>query len=231
MNKKNRNDALWVITSYFNWCRYDSKWHNYLEFRRRMEADGVNLLTVECAMTGSEFQLPRDPSVIQVRASSVLWQKERLLNIGLENLPASARFVAWVDCDLIFSNQKWQQQTVATLERFGVVELYENMIRLPAGRMRPLPEDKPSNSFMAGMRAAAIGAVKPRLGHPGFAWAARRDVLEACGGFYDGCIVGGADRVMAHAWFGDFHNNIVEKSLLARLNPITLSGRDWRTAS
>jgi hypothetical protein len=41
------------------------------------------------------------------------------------------------------------------------------------------------------------------LGHPVFAWAARRDVITAAG-FYDRSIIGGGDRIMLNAFTGHY---------------------------
>jgi len=53
------------------------------------------------------------------------------------------------------------------------------------------------------------------IGHPGFAWAFRRDSFEC---FYDKFIVGGGDVVMCEAFYGSFqyenmYNNQVSKNM------------------
>jgi hypothetical protein len=148
-----------------------------------------------------------------------MWQKERLLNIALGALPRDCRFVAWVDCDLLFQNPLWWREAAEVLNEFGIVQLFEGMVRLQRGSLVVTDSDSRSLSFMGGLRESVSRNMPARLGHPGFAWAARREVLEACGGFYDACIVGGADRVMAHAWFGDYHAEIVESIALGMIEP------------
>ena len=41
------------------------------------------------------------------------------------------------------------------------------------------------------------------LGHPGFAWAARREVMDVAG-FYDRSIIGGGDRIMLNGFTGHY---------------------------
>jgi hypothetical protein len=214
-----KSRAFWVVTSYFNWCRFESKLANYKVFCAQVKLAGLNLITVECALSGEPFQLPSSREVIQVRTNSIMWQKERLLNVALDSLPRECRFVAWIDCDLLFQNPSWQLEAANALETVGVVQLFEEMIRLPRGSCRITGGETPSLSFMGGLRDSVTRNVPARLGHPGFAWAARKDVLEACDGFYDACIVGGSDRVMAHAWFGDYHAPIVREIALGRIWP------------
>lgn len=217
-------DSLWIITSYFNWCRYKSKYDNYKVFCDGIRKMGVNLLTIECALMDHKFQLPAGRNVVHVRTASIMWQKERLLNIAIDALPATCQFVVWVDCDLIFTSSTWVSETISGLEQYAVLQPFDKMIRLPKGRTVSQIGDAVSTSFMGGIRASAEGVAPPRVGHPGFAWAARRDVLEACNGLYDACIVGGADRVIAHAFFGDYHGKVVSKIVLGGLGDHYL---DW----
>lgn len=40
----------------------------------------------------------------------VLWQKERLLNLAIDSLPADVDAVAWLDADLIWFNHGWVEE-------------------------------------------------------------------------------------------------------------------------
>ncbi|MFX5494217.1 hypothetical protein ABTD62_20980, partial [Acinetobacter baumannii] len=81
-----------------------SRRRNYGLFMQGMREAGVPCLTVECAFGDAPFDLPPSLDVIQIRSETLLWQKERLLNLGASWLPASCRFVAWIDCDILFDN-------------------------------------------------------------------------------------------------------------------------------
>jgi hypothetical protein len=209
--------SVWVITSYFNWSRFHSKIENYWTFRTELEKLGANLLTVECALSNQAFEIPPGRGVIHVRTASLLWQKERLLNIALDALPNTCRFVAWVDCDLIFLNKQLLGDIVAQLQNHAVVQLFDGMIRLLRGHVTAEGCAVPAGSFMGGLLDSVMRPATARVGHPGFAWAGRREILEACNGFYDACIVGGADRVMAHAFLGDYHAPVVSRIAMGRI--------------
>ena len=73
---------LWVITSYFNPCRYKTKRENYDTFMEGMRETGANVLTAELAFDNEEFELAPGPAVLQLRGGGVMWQKERLLNLA-----------------------------------------------------------------------------------------------------------------------------------------------------
>jgi hypothetical protein len=218
---------LVMVTAYFNWCHYETKHTNYLAFAQGLKDAGVPLITVECALYGDRFELPA-ANTIRVRTSSILWQKERLLNIAFGSLPASCDMVAWADCDLLFTEERWPDLTVRLLSHVPVVQLFEQKVRLPRGRLAREKGDEVLLGFMAKVQRNPLdwpAFVKPRIGHPGFAWALRRSVAQKCQ-LYDGCVTGGADRIIAHAWFGDDASALIKKILPDNRNPYY---RQWAT--
>jgi hypothetical protein len=108
---------LIAITTYFNPCRYQTRRQNYDLFMASLRKTGVTCLTVECAFPGQAFELPRSAGVIQMRAETLLWQKERLLNLAASWLPKSCRYVAWLDCDIVFENKNWGRDLVQVLKQ------------------------------------------------------------------------------------------------------------------
>jgi hypothetical protein len=142
-------DDLWILTSYFNPHRYDTKRRNYQRFLDKIERAQLNWMVVECAFGNTPFELRRSPRVLQIRASDVMWQKERLLNIAIQRLPHDCEKVAWVDCDIIFENADWAIQTSELLDQVPVVQPFDKAVRLPVGRSRHNESDK----FFAGFCA------------------------------------------------------------------------------
>ena len=154
----------------------------------------------------------------RTKAGNTLWQKERLLNIALQNLPRSVDKVLWLDSDLIFLNDNWVPETAALLDSFPVVQPFGWMTYLPAGQgadyaltqltTLPLGQGVGSVYHGAGLGIQSFPDHVWRssflLGHPGFAWAARREVMQAAGGFYDRSIIGGGDRILLHAFTGHY---------------------------
>ncbi len=207
--------ALHAITCLFNPGGYRTKLANYRAFRERLARQGVPLLTVECAFAGQSFELEPAADVLQIRATAVMWQKERLLNLGLRALPASATKVAWLDADVLFARDDWARETAARLDEWPVVQPFDAAIRLPRGHGEFSGEGNAWRGF------AAIYAQSPNEflrgdfdahGHTGFAWAARRDWLDEFG-LYDACIAGSGDHMMAHAFIGDWDSRCIGRIL------------------
>lgn len=193
---------LVAITTYFNPCRYRTRRANYDLFMEGMRAAGVPCVTVECAFGDQPFELPDGIDVMRVRASSLLWQKERLLNLAASWLPRSVRYVAWLDCDVLFSNPDWARDTVALLKRRKVVQLFETCRRLDRDGTG---EVEPRAVSFAATTCRDIGTMDADRydvhGHTGYAWAMRREIFDEIG-LYEAAVSGSADHFMAHAVYG-----------------------------
>lgn len=207
---RNGPTDLWVITCYFNPCRYQSRYQNYLQFAQNLRKQKVQLCTVEL---GAPVHLPPDSAdlYIGIEETDILWAKERLLQIALERLPASCRYVAWCDCDILFQDPQWAWQTVDALQIHRVIQPFTTCYFLGAletpAKHGMFP---PSCSFARwyARRHRTISHTPDVIsnGHPGYVWAARRDVLQRIG-FYDKCILGHADVVMAIAFSHSAHRD------------------------
>lgn len=206
-------DDLWVVTCYFNPSGYRTKRRNYERFAAKLRRSGLNWLAVECAFGSAPFTLPPSPNVFQVRGRDVMWQKERLLNLAIAGLPAACTKVAWLDCDVLFANPEWAVETSALLERCAVVQPFKWAIRLPRWHGAYWGFGASWKSFAAvyakNLRLLLKGNFD-RHGHTGFAWAARREVLERHG-LYDACIAGSGDHMMAHAMCGDWTTRCITR--------------------
>jgi len=204
--ESNGQQDIAVVTCYFNPDGYKTKRLNYDRFKERLIAAGAFLLTIECAFNGDEFDLPEAPNTLRVRTSTILWQKERLLNIAIDKLPSHVTKVAWIDCDLIFENEDWLGETSRQLDKFNVVQPFEVAVRLPRNKMEDDGAGERFIGFGATFRQNPLSLTAKgkftRHGHTGFAWAARREALRY--GLYDGCISGNGDHLMAHAFVGDW---------------------------
>lgn len=194
-----------VVTTYYNPKRYKLRRKNYDIFINLLKDSGIPTLTVECAFGDDEFELPADKSVFQIRSQSLLWQKERLLNLWVEQLPRKYKYIAWIDCDVIFLNKNWAVDTVKLLKEYKVVQCFKTALRLK----------KNYNFWKVQDRIFSFGTIAPHHtdlldcgrydlhGHTGFAWAMRREIFDKVW-LYDHAIIWSADHFMAHACFNTY---------------------------
>jgi hypothetical protein len=232
--KKELPGTIWGLTTFFNPVGYKNKYKNYKLFRYKTKKQGLKLLAVELAFGDAPFELNPDSAdiLIQLRGEekNIMWQKERLLTIGLKNLPKNCDKVVWLDCDIRFMRDDWIEQTSKLLREYPVVQPYSVVMRLQKGDV----------DYNAGLKADVkvldnkdiyygfgyqvnkygeeiIGKEFSKHGHGGFAWAARKEVLDKIG-FYDKMLVGSADLFMAKAFCGRVHDMFEQTSPQALLD-------------
>lgn len=201
-----------VVSTYFNPSHYASRLKNFALFRRHLAAP---LFVVEFSPDGA-FELGDDAadSVLRVSPGAVLWQKERMLNLALERLPASVRHIAWVDCDFVFPDRDWLDATRQLLDRYELVQCFSELVNLEEGEAiaaASSPDRAPSGYAIAYLEQAVrhrpeLASFRTlRHAFQGGAWAARRDLMQRHG-FYDAMILGGADRALAAACLGRYQD-------------------------
>jgi hypothetical protein len=207
-------NRFWTVTSFYNPVRYRRRLQNYRVFRSKLVTP---LLAVEHSLDGN-FELTRNDAdiVIQVAGGDCMWQKERLLNVGIANLPADCDYLAWIDNDIVLERSNWPQQAVSLLRQAKLCQLYRRVWHL----RKDTPEDaiNVSNSTLfhdseawarsEGLASPAIplpvGPHVPQRKHfkRGHAWCAvREDVARH--GLYDRNVIGGGDSMMAFAALGE----------------------------
>lgn len=204
--------SLWAVAAFFNPVGYSTPLENYRRFRRGLREQSVPLLTVELGYGSRPFDLGPDDAelLVQIRGGDVLWQKERLLNLGISRLPEDCDKVAWLDADILFDRDDWAVETARLLQEYVVVQPFLEVVRLgpggPPGDVGALPVGRGEGEVYYGMAygVAAKGrrslASFARHGSPGIAWAARRDLLRKHG-IYDREPLGGGDMLTARGMY------------------------------
>lgn len=226
LDSKSRPTDLIVVTCYFNPQSYHSRRVNYERFASALQDRGIPLLTIECALGERPFELSDGPASIRVRAQSVLWHKERLINIAIKKASLSFTKIAWVDADVLFEDPSWFWRASEALETWPVIQLFDEVVRLPRNTQSYSSEHPSWTSFAARSQRSPGCHLHGwfRHGHTGYAWAASREVLQ--NGLYEMCISGGNDHLMAHAFVGDWHSRCID-GLVGLGSALHISFRRW----
>lgn len=207
-NNNKKMDDVWGITTFFNPVGYRSKKRNYNFFRKKSKKQGLKLVTVELAFDNAKFELRKGDAdiLLQLRTDSknVMWQKERLMNIALKNVPKSCNKIIWIDCDVFFENNDWVEKVSASLDKYMIVQPFSKFIRLGKG----VKKTSQNNIFSVDNKIDLFGQVYslynnlPNNYISGLAWAFRREVFED-NLFYDEAILGSGDRLMSYAFYNE----------------------------
>ncbi len=201
-----------VVCCYFNNAGYESRLRNYVAFSDGLQATGLHLLTIELAFGDEPYQLETGyGETLHLRSSDVMWQKERLLNIGISRLlDRGFKKIIWLDADIILDEPEiWAWQVAAVLEKSLLCQVFSDVVIdtskgapsylmtssvkhwMESGQVFEQPSRWPSRRYPLGL---------PR-GNPGFGWAARADLLQEHP-LYDRAIVGGGDSLVFAASCG-----------------------------
>ena len=168
-----------------------------MAFRKSSKAQSLKLLTVELALNNDNFVLTEKDAdiLIQVRSNSVMWHKEKMLNIAIKNLPIECTKICWLDCDLIFHNSNWVKETSKLLNKHDLVQPF-SIIMQTNKKGKVINQ---SYGFGYHCKNAPHNVDHADVGKNatwGFAWASKKSYIEKCGGFYDKNIVGGGDNII-----------------------------------
>lgn len=213
--------VLYVVTCITNPEQYARRYELYHEFEARLLSlePRVQLYTCEGALADRPFEVTSatNPRHIQVRCDDALWHKENLINLAVQRLPNSWRYVAWIDADVQFINPNWHQDTIHQLQQFPVVQLFTHAIDLgPAYETMHVHHSFASLYAKNGFRPSpAQGEDYYKHWHPGFAWAMTRTAWDGIGGLVDFAILGSGDHHMAQAFIGNVQASIPKGTEIA----------------
>lgn len=193
-------DKLTAIIPYHNPCNWRNRFNIHQLTVASLKAQNADVFVIQCKHTGDNLldesvphwinlntnklpqlvtrePLPEIAADITVESNSVLWQKERLINVALQHIDSD--YVAWIDNDLLFDDKDWVAHTIDLLQNNDYVHLFKTLKYLRSDN-RTVEIEK-------------IGAVaEPSARNcPGGAWAATRDAMKT--GLYDAHITGGGD--------------------------------------
>ena len=224
-----------VITCFFNPQNSPYRTKAFQQFYSSIEH--LNHRIIECVIGDAKPQLPYSPNITRVNTPHLLWHKEALLNKIVSELPKKFKYVFWVDADVIFTNHRWLTEGVEQLQNNNVIQPFEYCIHLEKDEtfpsfdtelakehindVVPTSQRRIWRSFSANYVDTSLASNEnyDKHGHVGFAWGARREVLDKVP-LYDKALVGGADHIIAHAAAGHIPHRCIDKSFTDDLDDV-----------
>lgn len=182
--KRDDPKDLAAVCCYFNACHYKIKFSNYKIFRKGIVRTGIKLLTVELAFGDDPFELTGFSNVLQLRTGrkNIMWQKERLLNIGIKKLIEEGyQKIAWLDADVVFENDNWAKDLSKKLDRYPLVQVFRSF-------KRQKEKGKDDYSYSSASHYKNTKKITSKEAVPGLGWAAWSSILEKVP-LYDAAVV------------------------------------------
>lgn len=203
--------TLHVIGMVSNPVRYASRYRLLDAFRAQTVGKvDVKFHLAEVALRHRQFVgTTGAPGELQLRCDDELWHKENALNLTVAKVLAddpTAEYFAFVDADVTFARPDWAEETLHQLQHYQVVQMFSTAQDVgpkfdPLGKVHTgFVYAYCNDENFHGDKAKQWGYTSG--GHPGYAWAWRREALDAVGGLIDYAIVGGGDRHMACGLIG-----------------------------
>lgn len=231
LNRQPATSPLWAITSYFNPLGWRRRPDNYRVFAQHLRRQ-LPLATIEWSIDGN-FELGAQDAdlLVQVQGGDLMWQKERLLNLLVPQLPSACTAVAWVDADVLLERADWPEAALQALQQHAVVQLFSDVRHLGPLPMASLLSDGPGDALSLLDRVGLVSMIPPGTVDkaawflarpppmtpaeelsPGFGWAASRDWLRHFP-LFDAWVIGGGDSAYCHALLGSTERVVQRHSL------------------
>ena len=204
-------ELLHVITTHFNPVRFNKPRELRHDFIEHMLNSNVKLTVIECTYGDRPPEIRQTDGVnhITVRADTIVWNKENLINLAVQRLPSDWKYVAWIDGDIVFRNKNWAADTVHALQQYNIVQPWVNALDL--GPHDSLIQAHKSFCFQywnkhpvvaEGTNWWKFNSGPYEYPHPGYAWATTRSVWTQLGGLFEKGAVGAGDHHMALSLIG-----------------------------
>lgn len=209
-----QTDKLPVITTVFNASGFQRRYDLYGDFARRMRNQDADLYTVEIAYHDQPFMVTQagNDHHIQLRSTSVMFHKENASNVGTTFLPPDWEYVAFLDCDVQFLDDRWITHSLEALQQYAFLQPFSCTMEVTHEH---IPYQFARGAAWANLHAAlkarqrhartlrGQSAVQPLIPgsriSPGGAYCFRRDTFEALQGLPEFQLVGGGDSVLMAA--------------------------------
>lgn len=184
-------DRLAIVACFFNPSGSKRRVKNFNKFLQGLERSGVHTLVVELAFGSRKFEIEHE-HIIRLRSDSIMWHKERLLNIGIKQLlNAGYQQIVWLDGDITLTNPNWPWLIAAQLEEHRLCQIFSRA-RIEAADGTYICKTSAAKRYQENGYRLKNGKVS---GQTGFGWAARADVLQHVL-LYENAIVGGGDKMI-----------------------------------
>lgn len=188
MGAKQSKQDMAICLVVFNPSKTKRILMNYLYTKNQFVLQKLPVFTIELVYEGRQ---PEIPDAIHVSSNSIMFHKENLYRILETHIPKKYKKLAFLDCDLLFSEPTWYQKVSKLLNEYDVVQPFETAhwmdltyTQIELSRKTVLEMKKPIWDFAY---------------HPGFAWCMTREWYNYSG-FFDYAISGSGDTLSSAAW-------------------------------
>lgn len=185
-------DSIAVLIPYFNYFKNRHITANHSKVVDHYRRQGLPVYTFEALLENQTR--PPGENTFQFKSKSILFQKERLVNMGIDYLANDYKFVAWIDNDILLPDG-WAEMAVDKLRTHPLVQLWDFLHFLELDG-KSLEASFPGMAYAFERNGNVAYFDQAKMGFPGAAWAGSTDVLKGVG-VYDRYINCGGDTLFS----------------------------------
>jgi glycosyltransferase involved in cell wall biosynthesis len=194
-DKSDFDSEFVILNCYFNPCDYKSKFINFQKTIKYFDQFEFPSLTIESFKDNSKYRIyTNTKNVISVKSESTFWQKENLLNIGIEFLKKfDCKYILVLDGDIKFSSDNWIREIKQAsrvndithiFKKTNRIDSYNKKIRKLNTILHRINENQSNEQ--------KLNLLLERDGEPGYGYCFKKDVFANVN-LYDKCIMGSGD--------------------------------------
>lgn len=158
---------------------------------------------------------------IPLKATTMAWSKENVLNLIISRMPFQAKYIGTFDADILFRKSGWALETIHQLQIYPVVQPWKTAYDLGPNDDHIQTHKSFSGLYRDKKPVVSTGSKFWRFdggqydyAHSGYAWAWLRSFLNIVGGLFEYGGMGSADHHMALGLIGK-----TERSLPGGVTP------------
>ena len=184
-----------------------------------LKEPNLHITLAECAYGSRGYELADLASDrlahIELRATTMAWSKENLINIAISRLPPAAQKIAVLDADITFRRDGWATSALAALDLYPVIQPWsvcydlgpnDEHIGVHQGFASVWHADKP---VVPNGKTFWLSDGGPyAYPHPGYAWGWQRRILDRIGGLFELAGMGSGDHHMALGMVGEYRYSL-----------------------
>jgi hypothetical protein len=146
----------------------------------------------EIAFNEEQFYFNKKDNIFQFRTNDYMFYKENLINIIEKKISNEYTKICIMDCDIMFTDSLWYDKVSQSLEENDIIQPFETAIYLNC-EFKKLHIVKSSLYFFKNKFS--------EIGHPGFIWCFKREVLKKIN-LPEFCIIGSGDAILTYCLTG-----------------------------
>lgn len=197
------NEKLFIIIPYYtysyneenelNIINFIDKYHNHIKAKIYL-IEGL-YKTVKPLNIPSKYDIIH----VKINITDMLYIRENLINVAINNLPKNWNYLSWIDYNINFTNPNWINETIDKLDIYDIIHLYDNVVHFDKNNVATHITYSLFREFTNNSNNIQINNPKYTSN---YAWGCSRKGYDIIEDLIDFNIIDSSEKMMAFAMIG-----------------------------